>query len=80
MLFTCPHCGGEIVFYDVAFNPETGRIKDDFPCANCGAQLNNEAQAFRWVSEPDALQLDLNRPTRILLDAVMANATIPADA
>jgi len=42
--------------------------------------LNNEAQAFRWVSEPDALQLDLNRPTRILLDTVMANATIPADA
>jgi hypothetical protein len=32
------------------------------------------------VSEPDALQLDLNRPTRKLLDAVMANATIPADA
>ena len=42
--------------------------------------LNDEAQAFRWVSEPDALQLDLNRPTRILLDTVMANATIPADA
>jgi len=42
--------------------------------------LNNEAQAFRWVSEPDALQLDLNRPTRILLDTVMANATIPTDA
>ena len=42
--------------------------------------LNDEAQAFRWVSEPDALQLDLNRPTRILLDTVMANATIPTDA
>jgi hypothetical protein len=42
--------------------------------------LNDEAQAYRWVSEPDALQLDLNRPTRILLDTVMANATIPADA
>jgi hypothetical protein len=32
------------------------------------------------VSELDARQLNLNRPTRILLDAVMANATIPADA
>ena len=42
--------------------------------------LNEEAQAFRWVSELDARQLNLNRPTRILLDAVMANATIPADA
>jgi ADP-ribose pyrophosphatase YjhB (NUDIX family) len=41
--------------------------------------LNDEAQAYRWVSEPDALQLDLNRPTRILLEAVMANSTIPTD-
>ena len=42
--------------------------------------LNEEAQAFRWVSETEALQLNLTRPTRILLDAVMARAAIPADA
>ena len=42
--------------------------------------LNDEAQEYLWLSEPDALQLDLNRPTRILLDAVMANSTIPNDA
>jgi len=42
--------------------------------------LNEEAQSFRWLSEPDALQLNLNQPTRFLLDAVMANSTIPADA
>lgn len=32
--------------------------------------LNDEAQAFSWVSLQDALNLDLNEPTRILIDAV----------
>ncbi len=34
-------------------------------------KLNHEAQAFRWVSLNEALELDLNIPTRILLDAVI---------
>ncbi len=42
--------------------------------------LNEEAQAFCWTSETEALQLNLNRPTRTLLDTVMARATVPADA
>ena len=41
--------------------------------------LNEEAQAFRWVNETEALQLNINEPTRILLDAVMARTAIPAD-
>ena len=31
-VFTCPHCGSEVVFYDAAFNPKTGRVRDEFPC------------------------------------------------
>ena len=41
--------------------------------------LNEEAQAFRWVNETEALQLNINEPTRILLNATMARAAIPAD-
>ena len=41
--------------------------------------LNEEAQAFCWVNETEALQLNINEPTRILLDAVMARTAIPAD-
>ncbi|MDP7067576.1 MAG: DNA methyltransferase, partial [Acidimicrobiales bacterium] len=53
-VFTCPHCGGEVVFYDVAFTPETGRVKDDFPCASCGAvttkrQLEPRFSAYRTI-------------------------------
>jgi phosphoglycolate phosphatase len=32
--------------------------------------LNEEAQAFRWVTPAEALAMDLNRPTRVLLEAL----------
>ena len=32
--------------------------------------LNDEAQAFRWVTLAEALTMDLNRPTRVLLEAL----------
>jgi ADP-ribose pyrophosphatase YjhB (NUDIX family) len=32
--------------------------------------LNEEAQEFRWVSMAEALALNLNRPTRVLLEAI----------
>ena len=38
-VYTCPHCGGEVVFYDAAFNPKTGRVRDEFSCPACGAHL-----------------------------------------
>jgi len=34
-------------------------------------QLNDEAQAFRWVSADEALTMELNQPTRILIEAVL---------
>ena len=33
--------------------------------------LNEEANDHRWVAPAAALQMDLNTPTRILLDAVL---------
>lgn len=33
--------------------------------------LNHEAQAFRWVSLREALEMDLNAPTRKLIDTVV---------
>jgi DNA modification methylase/predicted RNA-binding Zn-ribbon protein involved in translation (DUF1610 family) len=39
-VFLCPECGGEILFFDEALNPETMRVKDEFDCPNCGANLN----------------------------------------
>lgn len=43
-------------------------------CANPDAvRLNEEAQAFKWVSIAEALAMPLNQPTRTLIEAVRAN-------
>jgi hypothetical protein len=33
-------------------------------------RLNDEAQESRWVSPRDALAMNLNTPTRVLLEAL----------
>ena len=33
-------------------------------------RLNEEAQEFRWLTVDEAMKLELNQPTKILLDAV----------
>jgi phosphoglycolate phosphatase-like HAD superfamily hydrolase/ADP-ribose pyrophosphatase YjhB (NUDIX family) len=46
----------------------------NYTCRTAGnpkVQLNEEAQEFRWVTLDDALSLPLNRPTRVLIEAVM---------
>lgn len=42
-------------------------------------KLNEEAREFRWVSTAGALKMPLNKPTRILLEAVlkMGNTRVP---
>ncbi|MBL9134428.1 MAG: NUDIX domain-containing protein [Verrucomicrobiales bacterium] len=38
-------------------------------------RLNEEAQDYRWVTLETALEMDLNQPTRVLLEALRANKT-----
>ena len=42
-IYTCPHCGGEVVFYDVAFDPDTEKVRESFNCDKCGAQLTKDS-------------------------------------
>ena len=46
-VFTCPHCGSEVVFYNVAFVPATGRVRDNFCCSACGAALTKRQRDLR---------------------------------
>ncbi len=46
-VFTCPHCGGEVVFYEAAFNTRTGRVRDQFNCSSCGATLTKREREIR---------------------------------
>ena len=38
-VFICPHCGNELVFWDVAVDIEKGKVKDRFKCSKCGSVL-----------------------------------------
>jgi phosphoglycolate phosphatase-like HAD superfamily hydrolase/ADP-ribose pyrophosphatase YjhB (NUDIX family) len=54
----------------------------NYTCRRVGdaaVRLNDEAQAFRWVSLRAARALDLNQPTRVLVEAVSAPVRSPED-
>ena len=38
---------------------------------NSDVRLNYEATEFKWVSLKDAIQMDLNQPTRTLIEKVI---------
>jgi DNA modification methylase len=42
-VFTCPHCGGPVVFYEAAFDQSSGLVADVFPCGECGASVGKKS-------------------------------------
>jgi DNA modification methylase len=38
-VFICPSCSGEFVFWEVAVDKEEGKVRYEFPCPHCGANL-----------------------------------------
>lgn len=48
-VFTCPHCGGEVVFYDAAFDETALQVRDEFDCPNCGALLTKKTCVRRMA-------------------------------
>ena len=79
-----------VMVHDAVF-PEEFYRKEHFLLLNytclsvppLDTKLNHEAQTFRWLSLNEALELDLNIPTRILLNTVIEQrnsaASIQAD-
>lgn len=49
-VLTCPSCAGPIIFYDVAFDQKTNRVKDAFRCPSCGKELTKSRAEPRKVS------------------------------
>jgi len=41
-IFTCPDCAGEVNFLDEALDDESKRVRDEFPCPHCGAELTKK--------------------------------------
>ena len=52
-VFSCPECAGDIVFLDEALDKDTMRVRDDFPCPNCGAQLTKRKLERLYTQEID---------------------------
>ena len=42
-VFTCPHCGHEMAYFDVAVNKETQAILKTFECPGCKAEIDKRA-------------------------------------
>lgn len=41
-VFSCPECGGEIVFWEAAADKEEGKVRSEFSCPHCGASLTKK--------------------------------------
>lgn len=69
-IFICPHCGGEIIFSEVAFDPKTKQVKDVFLCPSCGAKIKKKEcdNAVNTVYDPyiqDTIQIIKQKPVLI---------------
>lgn len=42
-VFACPECGNEIVFWDAAVDLSKGKVRDQFNCSKCNAQLDKRS-------------------------------------
>lgn len=58
------------------FHREAHFVLLNYTCVakgNIEVKLNDEAHDFRWVSTDEAMTMDLNTPTRILMEKVLAS-------
>ncbi|HFH3068616.1 TPA: DNA methyltransferase, partial [Pseudomonas aeruginosa] len=65
-VFSCPECAGEVNFLDEALDEETKRVRDDFPCPHCNAELTKKKLERLYVSRLDsATGNTLQTPKRV---------------
>ena len=70
-IYSCPECAGEVNFIDEALDEKTKRVKDVFPCPNCGAELTKQKMERLFVSTVDlatgkTLQTPKRQPSLII--------------
>lgn len=64
-IFTCPECAGEVNFTDEALDEQTKRVRDEFPCPHCGAELTKKRLDQLFESQTDqATGLSRSTPKR----------------
>jgi len=64
-VFTCPECSGEVVFMEEAFDNETKRVKNEFPCPQCQTVLSKRSLERCYESRFDpVLNKTIETPKR----------------
>ncbi len=49
-VMTCPHCGSRIVFFEAAFNHDSGGVREEFNCTSCGAEVKKASLERRFAT------------------------------
>ena len=52
-VFVCPECAGEVIFRQAAVDPNTGNVKETFPCPHCNMSLTKRSMEHAWVTKYD---------------------------
>lgn len=53
-LYSCPDCAGEVNFTEEALDKDTKRVKDEFPCPHCSAELTKTKLERLYTTQVDA--------------------------
>ena len=53
-VFVCPECTGEVVFYEVAVDKNTGKVSSSFPCPTCSVALTKRTVERAWETSYDS--------------------------
>lgn len=76
-VFSCPHCAGDVVFYDAGFDQATNGVRESFPCPSCGADVSKSVLVRRKVLVTtlagDTIERIEFRPVRIAWSAGKAS-------
>ena len=48
-IFICPQCSKEIIFWEVAFDKITKKVKQNFNCSSCDVSLNKDKLDHVWT-------------------------------
>ena len=70
-VFSCPDCTGEVVFTEEALDETSGRVRDVFPCPQCGSELTKRRLERLYESGFDSsinamVRVPKRRPAMIL--------------
>lgn len=69
-VFICPHCSQELIYWDVAIDPDTEKVLDTFSCPHCKSALRKRDCSHAMVSSYDealgeVLSISKQVPVRI---------------